>query len=1013
MFTFSFGSAFAAIPADDTLVSADQARAKVEAEYKAAVAALDAAMAAAVSTAFPGTSTTNDTILAAANTASSADVVVDRAVVEKVLKEEVYDAQKAKIDVAYDQVCREIEGMIANPAFVAFTTATADGAAYPKLDMAKYDYVALNDYASGVTNPVNSAASFEIGTTGDGADDGLEATLAIAQYKAVLAAAEEFITAINVNDYSTQLYAATEDTHREVAQKLVNLALRTLGDLVAPTTVDTAATQIGEVNDVYTEAVGADTPKGGLFRAKKADDSTPYTEFAPGLNALLKVAKENTAAENLKYAQTETLNYVTSVLTADKNNAVKAINELIRTENAKAKPSATVLTELSEGLADVNDAFDAALETYTYIIENAKTVEALGSINSTTNIFTAAWTYTAGAADVATYKAAATGADIYALVKEAKIVTTATANEIKQPSGAALTTLKVSDCEARALLVDAAEEAAAADKVNVALDGAKAIEIEEALEDAIYDCYFKGDNTYTTVTDLTVLQLTKADLIGNATATVKVNGKTYDTILKWRANAGSTATAGASYPYDSTSVTSNYDAYMFDEIRVIADETKDAVNAAETVADAEAAFLAGYAKFDAVPTASEHAAMFNKSGALYTDYQKYIASVKQLATGIEAVHDAKKLAWVTGTILSGAADSFYSEVVAALQECFTAEEMKAVYDEAVAKLNSLKTVDDLKAEKAEVEKTITALPKVVTVADKAAVEAARAAYDAYQDYVDEMHMTGYDVASASNTILTNAEKAIFDLELEALNDAFKPLAKKLIADTLTADDAAAVKEMRAQVKAFVDYYKYEDDDNVRIAKLESLVTYGGKVLTEVEAKMVANAKDALKEAIAKLAVDNVDAAAVKAAREAFNALSPADQLAFKTDAATKAAYDKLVALEKLIVMDDEAVKAYVQDLSIKARSTKTSKGVKVTIKADVQPLLDAGYTVEYKFYRSTKSNKNFGKAMITKTTGTYTNTKGVKGTKYYYKAKLVVKNAEGEVVATTPLTQCLYATRTF
>ena len=51
--------------------------------------------------------------------------------------------------------------------------------------------------------------------------------------------------------------------------------------------------------------------------------------------------------------------------------------------------------------------------------------------------------------------------------------------------------------------------------------------------------------------------------------------------------------------------------------------------------------------------------------------------------------------------------------------------------------------------------------------------------------------------------------------------------------------------------------------------------------------------------------------------------------------------------------------------------------------------------------------------MITKTTGTYTNTKGVKGTKYYYKAKLVVKNAEGEVVATTPLTQCLYATRTF
>ena len=125
-------------------------------------------------------------------------------------------------------------------------------------------------------------------------------------------------------------------------------------------------------------------------------------------------------------------------------------------------------------------------------------------------------------------------------------------------------------------------------------------------------------------------------------------------------------------------------------------------------------------------------------------------------------------------------------------------------------------------------------------------------------------------------------------------------------------------------------------------------------------------------------------------------------------------YAKLIALENTIeITTDENAKAYVQDLSIKARSTKTSKGVKVTIKADVQPLLDAGYTVEYKFYRSTKSNAKFGTAKVVKAENTYLNTSGKKGTRYYYKAKLVVKNAEGEVVATTPLTQCLYATRTF
>ena len=154
--------------------------------------------------------------------------------------------------------------------------------------------------------------------------------------------------------------------------------------------------------------------------------------------------------------------------------------------------------------------------------------------------------------------------------------------------------------------------------------------------------------------------------------------------------------------------------------------------------------------------------------------------------------------------------------------------------------------------------------------------------------------------------------------------------------------------------------------------------------------------------------ENSTPAEVAAAKAAYDALKTESKLKFNTEL-----LDKLEkALKVVDTVSDENAKAYVQDLGIKARSTKTSKGVKVTIKADVQELLDNGYTVEYKFYRSTKSNKGF-KAMVTKTTGTYTNTKGVKGTKYYYKAKLVVKNAAGEVVATTPLTQCLYATRTF
>ena len=144
---------------------------------------------------------------------------------------------------------------------------------------------------------------------------------------------------------------------------------------------------------------------------------------------------------------------------------------------------------------------------------------------------------------------------------------------------------------------------------------------------------------------------------------------------------------------------------------------------------------------------------------------------------------------------------------------------------------------------------------------------------------------------------------------------------------------------------------------------------------------------------------------MKAALDAYAKLTDRQRYELDADVLT------LVEVVQNKVLGD--AKAYVQDLKIAARSVKTSKGVKVTIKADVQELLDNGYTVEYKFYRSTKSNAKFGSPKITKTTNTYLNTSGKKGTRYYYKARLVVKNAKGEVVAITPLTQCLYATRVF
>ena len=110
-------------------------------------------------------------------------------------------------------------------------------------------------------------------------------------------------------------------------------------------------------------------------------------------------------------------------------------------------------------------------------------------------------------------------------------------------------------------------------------------------------------------------------------------------------------------------------------------------------------------------------------------------------------------------------------------------------------------------------------------------------------------------------------------------------------------------------------------------------------------------------------------------------------------------------------------KALAAKLTPVARSAKTAKkNVKVTTsldkqdKAIIQELKDAGYTVKYRFYRSTKKAAGY-KAAVTKKTSTYTNTSGKKGTKYYYKVQVRVYDANAKLAAKTALKQCKYASR--
>lgn len=119
---------------------------------------------------------------------------------------------------------------------------------------------------------------------------------------------------------------------------------------------------------------------------------------------------------------------------------------------------------------------------------------------------------------------------------------------------------------------------------------------------------------------------------------------------------------------------------------------------------------------------------------------------------------------------------------------------------------------------------------------------------------------------------------------------------------------------------------------------------------------------------------------------------------------------------------DNQIRQQLSKAQLKARSSFTAnRNVKVVFETDKQTktLLEdiqkAGYTVKYKYTRSTKSSaKKYAasyKQMLTKFTKTYLNTYGKKSTMYYYRVSIMVYDKDGKFVAKTDINQCRYANR--
>lgn len=120
--------------------------------------------------------------------------------------------------------------------------------------------------------------------------------------------------------------------------------------------------------------------------------------------------------------------------------------------------------------------------------------------------------------------------------------------------------------------------------------------------------------------------------------------------------------------------------------------------------------------------------------------------------------------------------------------------------------------------------------------------------------------------------------------------------------------------------------------------------------------------------------------------------------------------------ERLIKEQNAAhVKELMQSAKFKVTTTKTSKkSVKVQVAAKssktmISDIKSLGYTVKYQFYRSTKKDAGY-KLLKTSSKNSFISTKGTKGRKYYYKARVLVYDGS-ELVARSALKQCSYGAR--
>ena len=174
-----------------------------------------------------------------------------------------------------------------------------------------------------------------------------------------------------------------------------------------------------------------------------------------------------------------------------------------------------------------------------------------------------------------------------------------------------------------------------------------------------------------------------------------------------------------------------YDKVQKDALKTLVADTKKAIEDAKTVGEIEKIFAEANDKYEEIATTKDHKDAWAASGKVGLAYTKadYDKELKAYADYFVAKVDSSAYPMAVNSSAKVLEEVAYPIVYKA----YTADELADKVAEAKAAIDSILTKDALKAKKAEVEAAIKALPGTIALTDKDAITAAADALDDYND----------------------------------------------------------------------------------------------------------------------------------------------------------------------------------------------------------------------------------------------------------------------------------------